>query len=176
MSAPRPRTRHGLNAVKARVRVQGLQAIDARTASARALLDWRRDLIRDLGGDDAISAQQRSLVELATRTRLYIDHADSFLMAQRSLVNARRRSLIPLVKERQTLVDSLSRILAQLGLERRKPPAQSLHDVLREIEREKAAAGAQDGPGAATGPDPHPGPSDEAASATAPERGPEAGR
>ncbi len=44
----RPRT--GLNALKARVKVRGLAAIDKRTAAARALLDWRRELLVDLRG------------------------------------------------------------------------------------------------------------------------------
>jgi hypothetical protein len=65
------------------VKVRGLTAIDARTTAGRGLLDRRKDLIADLGGEDAISAQQRALIEHATRTRLYVDHLDAFLMSQR---------------------------------------------------------------------------------------------
>src|SRR5262245_13810963 len=109
-------TRHGLHAVRARVKVAGLAAIDRRTASARALVEWRTALITDLGGPETISAQQHALVEIATRTRLYIDHLDAFLLTQRSLVNAKRKAALPLLRERQALVDSLARILGQLGL------------------------------------------------------------
>jgi len=138
MTERRPYSRHGLNALKARVKVRGLAAIDTRTVAARELLDWRQELLADLGGEDAVSAQQKALVDMAVRTRLYINHADAFLLEQHSLVNGKRRSLIPLVKERQALVDSLVRILGQLGLERKARPAKTLTQVLEEMAVEKA--------------------------------------
>ena len=108
--APRPSSRHGLNAVKARVKVRGLAAIDQRTAEARSLLDWRQDLLADLGGAGAVTAAQRALVDLAARTRLYVDHLDAYLLEQTGgLVNKRRRSVYPVLRERQQLVDSLAR-------------------------------------------------------------------
>lgn len=130
MTPPRPYSRHGLRALKARVKVRGLDAIDRRTVAARALLDWRKDLLQDLGGEAAVSAAQLALVEAATRTRLYVDHLDAYLLEQRSLVNAKRRAVLPVVKERQALVDSLARLLHQLGLERRARPAPSLAEYL----------------------------------------------
>jgi hypothetical protein len=62
------------------VKVRGLAAIDQRTVAARHLLDWRRDLLNDLGGDAGISAAQGALVDVAIRTRLYLDHVDAFFM------------------------------------------------------------------------------------------------
>ena len=118
----RPYARTGLNALKARVKVRGLQAIDRRTSAARALLDWRKDLLDDLGGEVAVSAQQMALVEVAVRTRLYVDHVDAWIMERGSLINAKRRSVYPIVRERQQLVDSLARLLGALGLERRQRP------------------------------------------------------
>jgi hypothetical protein len=155
MTARRPYSRHGLHVLKAKVKVAGLVALDGRTAAAQALLDWRRSLIADLGGATTISAQQCALIEVATRTRLYIDHLDAFLLGQRSLVNAKRKAVLPVLKERQTLADSLARILAQLGLERRKPSAQSLDEVLRAIAAEKDERSAPGGvPQAGAGDDP----------------------
>jgi hypothetical protein len=113
------RSRHGLHTLKARVAVRGLQALDTRSAGARALLAWRRELLEDLGGETNVSAQQMALVEAAVRTRLYVDTADAFIM-EHGLVNARRKSVHPVVRERQQLVDSLARLLGMLGLERRK--------------------------------------------------------
>ena len=138
MKPAQTRSRHGLNALMARVKVRGLAAIDGRTVAARALLDWRSHLVADLGGEAAISAQQRALVDVATRSKLYVDHLDAFLMEQRSLVNARRKAVLPALRERQTLADSLARILGQLGLERRQAPAKSLQDVIAEIQAGKA--------------------------------------
>jgi hypothetical protein len=47
----RPYSRHGLNALKTRVTIRELTAIDRRTAAAQALLAWRAELLGDLGGD-----------------------------------------------------------------------------------------------------------------------------
>jgi len=121
---PRTYTRHGLNASMARVKLRGFRAIDRRMVAARQALGWRRELLEDLGGETAVSAAQLALVEVATRTRLFIDHADAVLMGRESLV-VRGRRLLPLVEQRQRLVDSLARLLGQLGLERRKPPVPS---------------------------------------------------
>ena len=97
------RSRTGLRALKSRVAVPGLAAIDRRTAAARALLDWRRGLLDDLGGEHRISAARLALVEIAVRTRLYLDHVDAFLMEQPSLIVKRARlrgRLLPLVEQR----------------------------------------------------------------------------
>ena len=139
MKARRPYSRHGLNALMVRVKVRGLAAIDGRTVAARALLDWRSDLVADLGGEAAVSAQQRALVEVVTRTRLYIDHLDAFLLEQRSLVNAKRKAVLPVLRERQTLADSLARLLSLLGLERRQAPAKTLEESLTERAEAQAA-------------------------------------
>ena len=118
MSSRRPYSRHGLHPLKRRVQVRGLATLDRRSVAARALLEWRTELIAALGGIEDVSPQQIALVELATRTRLYVDHLDAFLMEQRSLVNAKRKTILPVLRERQQLADSLARLLVQLGLER----------------------------------------------------------
>jgi len=133
------RTRHGLNALKVAVKVRGLAAIDKRTAAGQALVNWRQELLRDLGGEDSVSAQRRALVDMAVRTRLYIDHVDAWLMEQRSLLNRRKKAILPVLRERQILVDSLSRLLSQIGLERRAKPVEDLQTYLRRREREGEA-------------------------------------
>ena len=130
MSARRSYTRHGLNSAMARVKLRGLRAIDRRTLAARAVLDWRAELLADLGGETEVSAAQLALIEVATRTRLFIDHCDAALLERKSLL-VRGRRLLPLVEQRQRLADSLARLLGQLGLERRAPPPQSLRDFLQ---------------------------------------------
>ena len=130
MKPSQERSRHGLNALKARVKVRGLQAIDRRTAAARALIAWREELVSDLGGEETISAQQRALVDLATRTRLYVESLDGWLLGQRSLVNARKRSVHPVLRERTQLADALARYLTALGLERRSVDVVDLETYL----------------------------------------------
>jgi hypothetical protein len=112
------RLKTGLSALKSKVRVLGVDAIDRRSAPARALEAWRAALVADLGGEGNLSAQQMTVVELARRTCLLLSHIDSWLLAQKTLVIKRRRTLIPAVLQRQQLADALSRYMQQLGLER----------------------------------------------------------
>ena len=126
MTPRRTYSRHGLNALKARVMVKGLAAIDKRTVAAQSLIAWRSELLTDLGGEEIVSAQQLALVEMVTRTRLYIEHLVAFLCEQESLINRKRKAVFPVLRERQQLVDSLARILGQLGLERRARPVKTL--------------------------------------------------
>jgi hypothetical protein len=110
--------------------VRGFKALDQRTVAARSLLDWRKNLLDDLGGETAVSAQQMALVETAVRTRLYVDHVDAWIMERGSLINAKRRAIYPIIRERQQLVDSLARLLSALGLERRQKPPIDLSTYL----------------------------------------------
>lgn len=132
MTERRPYSRHGLNVLKARVKVRGLASIDRRTAAARALIDFRDQLVADKGGPDAVSAAEMALIEQATRLRLYVDHLDAWLMEQPSLINKRSRSVLPAPRERAALGDSLVRVLSQLGLERRTRDVPSLRRYLAE--------------------------------------------
>jgi hypothetical protein len=98
----------------------------------KALAVWKLDLVNDLGGSDALSTQQRALVDVIVRQKLLLESVDAWLLVQPSLVSARKKALLPVVRERQGLADSLARYLAQLGLERRAKPVPSLADYLRQ--------------------------------------------
>jgi hypothetical protein len=93
-----------------------------------------------LGGD--ISTQQSALVELSVKSKLLLDSIDTWLLTQPSLINARKKSLLPVVRERQQLADGLARYLAQLGLER-KAKQVSLEDYVKA----KYGSGAANGEG-----------------------------
>jgi hypothetical protein len=110
-------SKHGLVRLRAAVRELGPRVLDRRTTLGKQLAAWKADLVRDLGGD--VSTQQAAVVELAVRTRLLLDSIDAWLLVQPSLVNARKKMLLPVVRERQALADSLARYMGQLGLERR---------------------------------------------------------
>lgn len=130
MTERRAYTRSGLNALKARVKVRGLGAIDRRTAAARELITWRAALIADLGGEARLTAAKRALVDVAARSRLFLEHVDAALLERSSLVTRRHR-LLPLLEQRQRLADQLARALDQLGLERAPERQPSVADVLR---------------------------------------------
>jgi hypothetical protein len=54
-----------------------------------ALRLWRTEMIDALGGEDAISPQQRALIELAARTHLMVESVDRFILGMPSPVNKR---------------------------------------------------------------------------------------
>jgi hypothetical protein len=60
-----------------------------------------------------------------------LDSIDAWILTQPTLINSRKRSLIPVVLQRQTLADGLARYLSQLGLERRHK-VKSLNELLHE--------------------------------------------
>jgi hypothetical protein len=125
-------SRHGLNAIKARVKLRGLAAIDMRTVAAREMLAFRDELVAALGGDTELSPQRRKLVDLATRASLYLNHVDAWLAEQETLINRRSRSVLPVLLQRQTLADHLARLLDRLGLDRVPPKARSLTAYISE--------------------------------------------
>jgi probable HAF family extracellular repeat protein len=116
--APQSRSRHGLNAVMARVTLRGFRAIDRRTSGAREVMAFRREVASALGGEEHLSPQRRKLVDMAARAALFLDHLDGWLTAQKSLVNHRTRSVLPALVQRQSIADHLARLLDKLGLDR----------------------------------------------------------
>jgi hypothetical protein len=132
MKALRAYSRHGLNAVKTRVKLRGLAAIDMRTVAAREMLAFRDELIAALGGDTVVTPQQRKLVDLAARASLYLDHLDAWLAGQQTLINRRSRSVLPVLLQRQSIAEHLARLLDRLGLDRALAKAPTLAAIRAE--------------------------------------------
>lgn len=118
--------------------------IDGRLRASKAMVQWRSELERDLGGD--LSAQQRTLIELCCRNRLLLDSLDVYLMSLPSLVNKRKRTALPALNTRMQLSESLARLLERLGLERRLPEPPTLAQYLESKEREEEANAGQQEP------------------------------
>ncbi len=128
---PNPRNlQHGISLMKRALKAGGTRALDRRTRVSKALDQWRDQLISDLGGAEQISTQQRAIINVAVKTKLLLDSVDAWLLQQPSLINHRKRSVHPVVLQRQQLADSLIRAMSQLGLERRSKPVLSLSDYL----------------------------------------------
>jgi hypothetical protein len=83
------------------------------------VIDYRRDLIQALGGDD-VTPQQATLADLAARSLAIVNHMDAYLFSQPSLVNDKGQ-VLDLVEKRTGAVNSLVRILSTLGLKRVAP-------------------------------------------------------
>ena len=121
--------KYGLNTLKKAFPQLGNRALDGRSQASVAIRKWRAELIADLGGDDAVSTQQLAIVDLAGKQKLLLDSIDTWLLSQPSLINKRKRMLLPVVQQRQALADALAKYLSQLGLERRHK-VKSLTEIL----------------------------------------------
>jgi hypothetical protein len=121
--------------LKASVRALGPRVIDKRTTLGKRLAEWRRDLIRDLGGNP--STRQLAIIDMAVRSKLLLDSVDAWLLSQPTVINARKRAVLPVVRERQQLADGLLRCLAALGLHARAQETTSLADYVASKDKEK---------------------------------------
>ena len=137
-------SRYGLTRLKRALYGLDVKRLDRRYRVGRASAEWRDALIKDLGGKENVSIQQAAIVDLATRSKLLLDSIDNWLLQQPSLVNARKRALLPVVRERTQLADSLARYLGQLGLEKRVK-VKTLAEILAGDGDEGEEDGDQDG-------------------------------
>jgi hypothetical protein len=133
---------HGLSTLLRRTTELGSRAIDGRSALSYQLKKWRRELVDDLGGPDNISTQQSALIDLAVKSKLLLDSIDAWLLTQPTLVNKRKKALLPVVLQRQQLADGFARYLNQLGMERRHK-TKTLDDILNEDEPVNGGNGAE---------------------------------
>ena len=135
-------------AMKKLLQLKSVQALDTSTPVAKALTYWQRELIAHLGGEAAVSAPQRLLIEDAARTTIYLGHVDFYLLDQAassrsSLIRKRLRAMsqvAPLVLERMRIADHLTKVLTTLGLERRAPKPVELGQYLAENYGERDSA------------------------------------
>src|SRR2546421_1520651 len=63
-----------------------------------------------------LSTQERVLVDLAVTQKLLLGSIDSWLLVQPSLVNARKRAVLPVVKDRQRSEEHTSELQARSDL------------------------------------------------------------
>ena len=116
--SPRLYSKHGFYRMKRAIKDLGTKAIDRRTALGKALVNWRERLVQDLAGEGLLTTQQLGIVDLAIRTKSMLDSIDHWILAQPSLIDPNRQGLIPVVRERTLLADSLANYLSILGLKR----------------------------------------------------------
>ena len=124
---------HGLNTLKAAVTTLGSRAVDGRSSLSYQLKKWRRELVNDLGGIDNIPTQQSALIDLTVKSKLLLDSIDAWLLTQPTLINKRKKTLLPVVLQRQQLAGGFARYLSQLGLDR-KIKTRTLQDILNDDE------------------------------------------
>ena len=117
---PRQYQKSGVFRVKRALKERGIRALDGRSTAARAIKLWRHDVEVDLGGTSALSRQQATLLDMASAAVFLLAQIDSWIGARpETIVNCRRKSVAPVVRERIMVADHLARLLQLLGLGRR---------------------------------------------------------
>jgi hypothetical protein len=91
---------------------------------------YRGELVADQGGEDAITAAKRALVELAVAARFKRLAVEAYLLSMDSLVDRRHRCVWPVVKDAAALEAHERGILRDLGLERRAKRVPDLAEYL----------------------------------------------
>ena len=133
MKAKQSHQQHGLHALKRRLRVRGLAALDQRSATFRRALEWRRELEADPG---ELTATRRTILDLATMRAILLDHGYRWLIEQLEakgalgLINTKRRQLYPLAGQLAQLSETQERSMERLGLDR---PARAIGESEREV-------------------------------------------
>jgi hypothetical protein len=135
--ASKTRSRSGLHGLMHAVSVRGMASLDGRSKAMRSVSSWKESLLADLGGAANVSIQKMALVDVASRTKLFLDHIDSWLVQQDSLVNKRKRAILPILRERMALADSLARVMIQIGLQRVPKPVQDLRSYIADYDKQK---------------------------------------
>ena len=138
---PRKYQKHGLHGAQRALSKRGISALDGRSAIARAVRDWRAAVASDLGGDELLSQQQRTLLDVAAQDVVLLTVADGWLRENaEKIVNRRRRALVPLVEQRLKVASHLTGLLKDLGLERKAKVIPSLVEHLRRYDQEPPGA------------------------------------
>jgi hypothetical protein len=141
---PRPYMKTGVFSLKKALKLKGIKAIDQRSVAARAVNEWRASVAVDLGGVEALSRQEQTLLDMAAAAVFLLGQIDAWIAAHPQLiVNNRRRSVAPVVRERITTAEHLARLLGLLGLKRAQRPVRSLAEVLAEQKAPAAASAVQ---------------------------------
>src|SRR5215510_4632778 len=124
--AARTYSKHGLNTLRKTLNYSGNALTSRRYKLGRLLWEWRQELVRDVGGETSISTQQIAVIDLAVKTKLLLDSIDAWLLTQPSLIDKRRRALLPVVRERQALADALARYMGSWAWIEGRPLSTSL--------------------------------------------------
>ena len=98
--------RHGLFSMKRAVRELGDRSLDGRTSVAKALAEWKAELIDDLGGRQAISTQQ---TDLAVKTKFVVVRDWRFRLEWRLVASAYRYG--PLMQVGGSVLEGLRDVL-----------------------------------------------------------------
>jgi hypothetical protein len=117
------------NAKKAGLYGRDAGHVDMRTRLDKATVATIAAIEADLGGREELSAQKLVILESIRRRLKIVLKVDEFIDG-RLIVDKKKRSLIPVVQQQMSTLESIRRDLVDLGLERFKKP-EPLEDYLK---------------------------------------------
>jgi hypothetical protein len=121
------RTKHGLHAMRRTLTTLTTSRLDGRSKVAVAARMFKQDIANDLGG--GLSRAQEAILEDAAQTWVIRSALDDYIMRQPALVT-KKRTLIPVVRERMQVAEHLAKQLERLGLERKPKPIETLEEYM----------------------------------------------
>jgi hypothetical protein len=125
------------NARKHGLYAQDARQIDMRRREDRAVFAAIRAIEEDLGD---ITAAKRLILDGIGRKLRDLFKLDAWLETLVSIVNKRKRCLLPAVVEKHRLLESIRRDLEVLGLERHAKQLPSIHEYMAQHDTAKNAA------------------------------------
>lgn len=117
-------SRSGVNTLKkslskrgrGKIRLSIVSKLNKRDPHVRQLLALRDDIITSRGGHDALTPQALAIIDIVLKEMILLGHIDMYLLSLDSIINRRRKSLLPIVRERMSVADSLIKHLSVIGL------------------------------------------------------------
>jgi hypothetical protein len=105
--------------------------LHANSAGGIQLLERRNELVEHCGGEPHISAITRRVIERTCFTEYLIDHLDFYVIQLGPhIVNKRRRAVLPILLERNRMIDTLLKLYDKLGYSPTARPIPSLQEYL----------------------------------------------
>lgn len=130
-SALNGNVKHGNALLKRAARELGKKVLDQRTRQAKQLASIQSGLIMALGGDSAVSPQERIIVELiANKIQRWKPVAVWAQENAEKLLNRRNKTMASVEKELDRMENSIAQNLEKIGLGRRAKQVLSLSDYL----------------------------------------------
>ena len=68
---------------------------------------------------------------MAARSKIMLDSVDNWILGQPTLINSRKKTIVSVVQQRQTIADGLRAVLKDLGIKRAAKEI-SLQDYVKE--------------------------------------------
>ena len=104
-----------------------------------AMTSVRESLVADCGGEDALSAARRILIDLAAGAAVRCQRVNAYLAGLNCLVDRRHRCEWRIVRDARAAEAHLQSLLRDIGLERKARPVERLADYVARRDAEQAA-------------------------------------